>query len=81
MRGARTDASLPRYGVWSIARVTGGYRYEMASPHTMNGWWQEPKRPKIVWPSGPANHAKKDVRRRRRAPAPPSRQSLELGLF
>src|SRR5450756_2980290 len=37
MRGARTDASLPRYGVWSIARVTGGYRYEMADPHTMNG--------------------------------------------
>jgi hypothetical protein len=42
MRGARTDASLPRYGVWSIARVTGGYRYEMASPHTMNGWCQAP---------------------------------------
>lgn len=22
---------LPRYGVWSIARVTGGYRYEIST--------------------------------------------------
>lgn len=29
---------LPRYGVWSVARVTGGYRYEISSePNAVDG--------------------------------------------
>lgn len=30
--------NLPRYGVWSIARVTGGYRFEISrQPNAVNG--------------------------------------------
>ena len=29
---------LPRYGTWSIARVTGGYRYEISHmPNAVDG--------------------------------------------